>query len=711
MRPGAMTRPSPALLFLALAFSRSLVTAEAELGGLSLPPSPPLNLLLVSVDTLRADAVGAYGGRTAASPRIDGLAAGGFLLRRAFAPAPLTLPSHASILTGQTPAGHGLHDNLGYRLGPGALTLAEHLKARGLRTAAFVGAFPLDARFGLAQGFDVYDDQYGEADPAGGFFFTERPGDEVAGRAASWIRQNAGTAWFAFVHFFDPHQPYAPPEPYASRFSPNLYAGEVAFADACFGRLLDALREAGLESRTVVVLTADHGESLGDHGETTHGYFAYNSTLHVPLIVRAPGRPGGRQSSAPVGLVDVFPTVCDLLGVPPPPSLDGRSLRPLWEGRTLADRPIYFESLAPNLNRGWAPLRGVVSGNRKYIDLPLPELYDLGADFSEERNLAESADLAPFRRELAAVLSSAGDPRAGRRLEPRANAAALQSLGYLGGGSGPRKGPFGPADDLKTLLPLHQRLMSAAEAFTQARPDESVALLEGVLAERKDLVTAYEFLANVYYQTGRRAEAISALERGLAAAPGQAQMLGRLGIFLVEAGQLDRGRARLEAALATNGEDAELWNYLGVCDWKKGDFAAAEKSYRKALDLDPGSASVLNNLGSLALSRKETDSALALFDRALTLDPRLASAHNGRAVALSLKGNTQDAVEAWKKAVELDPRHSQALFNLAASLLKLDRLDEAAGYFERYLKAAPADDPDREKVAALLDALKKNLKK
>ena len=709
MRPGAMNRPSPSLAFLPLAFA--LAIAAAVLGSSARPASPPLNLLLVSVDTLRADAVGAYCGRIAATPWVDGLAAGGFLLERAFAPASLTLPSHASILTGRTPAGHGLHDNLGYRLGPGGLTLAEHLKAQGFKTAAFVGAFPLDARFGLAQGFDLYDDQYGETDPAGGFFFTERSGDQVAGRAAAWIRRNTSQAWFAFVHFFDPHQPYAPTEPYASRYSRNPYAGEVAFADASFGRLLDALRETGLESRTVVLLTADHGESLGEHGELTHGYFAYNSTLHVPLVVRAPGRPGGRRSSTPVGLVDIFPTVCDLLGVSPPPSLDGRSLRPLWEGRSLGDRPIYFESLAPNLNRNWAPLRGVVSGGRKFIDLPLAELYDLAADFAEERNLAPASDLSSYRKDLAAHLSSAGDSRAGRRPEPKANAKALESLGYLGGGPGTKRGPYGPSDDLKTLLPLHQKLMSAAEAFVQGRPDESVALLEGVLGERKDLVTAYEYLANVYYQTGRRAEAIAALERGLAAVPGQAQMEGRLGIFLVEAGRLDRGRTLLESALATNGEDAELWNYLGVCDWKRGAFAAAEKSYLKALDLDPGSASALNNLGSLSLSRKEPDAALAFFDRALAFDPNLAETHNGRAVALSLKGDLQAAVGAWKKAVDLDPRHAQALFNLATSLLKKDRLEEAAGYFERYLKAAPADDPDREKVAALLEALKKSLKK
>ncbi len=285
-------------------------------------------------------------------------------------------------MTGRIPPRHGVRDNGTYRLDPAQPTLPAAIKSAGYQTGAFIGAFVLDARFGLARGFDVYDDRYGQRPSAGRMDVVERPADQVTTSAAAWIR--AATApWFAWVHLYDPHEPYAPPEPFASRYRSTPYDGEVAYSDAALGRMLDDLQSAGRLDRTLVVVAADHGEGLGDHGERTHGLFAYDSTMHVPLIVWCGGgcwQP--RTIADPAGLVDVAPTILDLLGIAWS-AADGRSLRARLTGGEPADAaatPTYFEALNANLTRNWAPLTGVVAGALKLIDLPVPELYDLRAD-------------------------------------------------------------------------------------------------------------------------------------------------------------------------------------------------------------------------------------------------------------------------------------------------------------------------------------------
>ena len=344
-----------------------------------------LNLLVVTIDTLRPDRLSCYSPEHRRTPRIDALAAKGVLFERAFAHDPETLPSHTNIFLGMTSLAHGVSENSKSIVAPDFETLAELLKGRGYATGAFVSGFPLDSRFGLDQGFDVYDDHY-PAKARPGDAFSERPAEKTVAAALQWLSAQKGK-WFCWVHLWDPHDPYAPPEPYATQFKDDPYSGEVAYVDAEIGRLMDALGQAGLEGRTAVVLTGDHGESLGDHGETFHGYFAYNATLWVPLIIAAPGAKAGRVKDY-VSHVDIFPTVCDLLGLEKPASLQGGSLSPFLRGRTRPARPIYFEALEAYINRGWAPLRGVIENGKKFISSPIPELYDMESDFAEEKNLA-----------------------------------------------------------------------------------------------------------------------------------------------------------------------------------------------------------------------------------------------------------------------------------------------------------------------------------
>ena len=338
----------------------------------TLAPRPDRNVLLVTIDTLRGDALSSYGG-SAQTPNLDALAAQGARFTFAHAHAVVTLPSHTTLMTGKYPYQHGVRDNNGYRLPKSEATLATRLKPLGFATGAFVGAFPLDQRFGLNTGFDVYDDSVSEVGTTVDFALPDRRADVVVRSALQWIDRQQ-SKWFGWVHVFDPHAPYRPPQPFAARYPSDLYAGEVAWTDAALGPLFDRL--AMLPRPTLVIVTADHGESLGDHGELTHGIFAYDSTLRVPLLVAEidPARarkPKGVTIDSAVRHIDVAPTVLEAVGADADSALPGSSLRQVIADGGGQDRPAYFEAMTANLSRGWAPLRGVLAARDKYIDLPV----------------------------------------------------------------------------------------------------------------------------------------------------------------------------------------------------------------------------------------------------------------------------------------------------------------------------------------------------
>jgi len=653
------------------------------------PPAKP-NILLVTVDTLRADRLGCYGSKAAPTPAVDALAGRGVLFSRAFAHTPSTLPSHANILLGLTPNAHGVHDNSGFIVREDFLTLAEWLKAQGYATAAFVGAFPLDSRFGLVQGFDVYDDNYGSQGPTD-MVFVERKADVVVGAAMEWLEGWTGP-WFLWVHLFDPHQPYDPPEPFKSRCRDRPYDGEVAYADSALAKLLDLVAAPQLRDRTAVIFTADHGESLGEHGESTHGYFAYNATLHVPLILALPGAKSGRVD-ANVGHVDIFPTVCDLVGGKKPDGLQGRSLLPLVRGRGMPQQPIYFESLTAYYNRGWAPLRGYILGREKYVDSPVPEVYDLEEDFAELDNLAPRTDLVRIRKIFADIVRSEASPladRAGQTMD-RSTAEKLRSLGYLASPQKPAKKEFAAKDDLKTLLPFHAKWMKATGAYHAGRSAEGIDLLKEIIAERKDFDLAYTYLANFYQEQKRPADAEAVLREALANNPASFRIITALGISMIDNGRFGEAVGLLNKSLALIDFDPETWNYLGVAYWNTGRLDEALGAYERALGLDANYAIVFNNRGSLFLSRhlkgKSSDDlsrASADFRKAVELDPRYASAWNGLGVALRQSGDVDGAIAAWKKAVELKPDLGFALYNLGLGLLGKGDKAGALKHFARY---------------------------
>ena len=639
-------------------------------------PARRPNLFLITIDTLRPDRLSCYSPRFLQTPNIDRMASGGVVFTRAFALTPLTLPSHTNILLGTTPLQHGVHDNGMFKVPENLPNLATYLKQYGYATGAVVGAFPLDSRFGLNHGFDTYDDHYGTGASLE-YQFTERNAETVVERALTWMEGQPGP-WFLWVHCFDPHQPYEPPEPFAARFKNDLYSGEVAYVDTALAKLFGYLRDSGNADSTVVVLTGDHGQSLGEHGEMSHGYFAYNSTLWVPLIIAGPGVKPGRVDQN-VCHIDIFPTVCDLLGLPKPAYLQGLSLVPAIRGKELPLRPIYFESLYPYYRLGWAPLRGFIDGQKKYIDLPIPELYDLKADFGESHNLA-GRDLERERAELARAIKAAtgtGPPPASK---PRFDADAqrkLQSLGYVGGYRPPTKESFGPQDDLKTLLPYNTRFEEAQTSYFRGEAVRSTKLLLQLIHDRPDFEDPYLFLVTIYEKQNMRAEAESLLGKGAMDNPRNYKLAIEHGIILAEMGRNDEAIGVLIKAAAIIDWDPELWNYLGVAYWNKGDLGQAQAAYERALSYDPKYAIVLSNLGTvqMALAREKKDlaaldKAMDYFKRAIDSDPQYASAYNGLGAVYRLAGDRDAAIYCWSQAVKYDPGHKFALYNLGAAYLE-----------------------------------------
>lgn len=676
----------------------------------SAPPKTFPNLLLITIDTLRPDRVSCYTDRFLRTPNIDSLAEKGVVFERAFAHVPITLPSHASILLGLTPPRHGVRDNARFRVKPELTTLAEFLKAQGFSTGAFVGAFPLDSRFGLNQGFDYYDDAF-PTQPALPFTFSERRAEVVVNAAIKWLAEQPGP-WFGWLHLWDPHAPYLPPEAYLSRFKDDPYSAEVAYVDDQLGRLFSFLAERKEIAETIIILTADHGESLGEHGEITHSYFAYNSTLWVPLIISGPGIKPGRTADF-VSHIDLFPTVCDLLELKKPAFLEGVSLQPLLQGKKREMRPIYIESLDAYLNRGCAPLQGLISDGKKFLDLPVPELYDLNRDFDEKNNLAPQVDLKPYRqklREMMAKMPEAGEVSATRPVD-QATLRRLQSLGYIVSTQPQTKKSYGPEDDLKNFLPIQQKLERAIIFHDLEKKEEAVELLQQVISQRKNFSSAYIYLAHIYYSQGKVQEALQVLAEAFRLNPLDHSLAAAYGLFLVRERRYDEAIKVLEQAVNLYEEDPDVWDQLGIAFWRKGDYERARGAYEKALSLDPTHALVLSNLGALCISlyfqNKEANQlkqAISYFEKAASLDPRLNLAFRGLGMSYKLSGESEKAVEAWKKAIVADPEDDFSHFNLGLALLELGKKEQALPYFEKYLELrGPSLTPaEREKVEDLI---------
>lgn len=660
------------------------------------------NVLLITIDTLRADAMSCYGG-PARTPNIDALAAHGARFTFAHAHVPLTLPSHTSILSGLLPYQTGIRDNGGFRVKPDTPTLATRLKSLGFATGAFVGGFPLTKRFGLTRGFDIYDDQMPEMRGAIEASMPERPANVVVSHALEWIGKQDGR-FFAWVHVYDPHFPYRPPQAFAAQYAEQPYYGEVAFVDQSFGPLFDRLKS--LSRPTTVILTADHGEGLGEHGEQSHGMFAYESTLHVPLIIARLGArvaphddraPRGIVIDTPVRHIDIAPTVLDTIDAPADPSLPGRSLDGIMRGEKPANPTSYFEAMSYNLIRGWAPLRGVIEGRDKYIDLPIQELYHLGSDPKEQHNdAAKEPDRVRVMLNLLKTFNMAPPDRPSEETTEATD--ILRSLGYVSGDA-PAKAHYTEADDPKTLVGLDNDLHTASELVQEGKTEQAIGVFKSVIARRPDTSDAYISLSHAQWESGDPRGAIATLEQALENGARDRTVRIRLGLYLSES-HIDPPRAIKVLQDSMAGDDVEALNGLGVAYGDAGRYDDAMRAFKRILALDATNGIALQNIASMdlrmALATKDAAARQARiqeaeqYDRqAIAADPQLGDAYTTLGVIQSNAGRRADAIESWKKALALDREQFDALYNLWFELASAGRRDEARQYGQQFVSTAP----------------------
>jgi len=697
-------------LFLVLSITSLPVLAESS------AEDGQKNVLLITIDTLRADRLSCYSGEHVQTPNIDSLAETGVLFTRAFANTSTTLPSHTNILLGASPLYHGVHDNLNFVVREDFLTLAEHLKASGYATAAYVGAYPLDARFGLDQGFDIYDADYPH-DYYSELTALERRAEDVVDKACEGIK-DAKWPWFFWIHCYDPHLPYEPPEPFKSRFAKNPYDGEVAYVDLVMGKLLACLREEQLYDETVIVFTGDHGESLGQHGELSHGFFAYNSAIWVPLIMKVPGtRPNSVDQN--VSHLDIFPTICDVIGIKKPSFLHGNSLLPALEGKKLSDRTIYFESMYPFYSHGWAPLMGFVQRNEKFIESPIPELYNLEKDFDELENLAEQTKLDRYRKQLEKIirdLSSADNIRAKEKADPE-TLEKLRSLGYISSSPGSKKESYGPEDDIKTLLPVHSKNFEAMGLHKKGRTEEAKEILQNILKENRNIGMTYVYLSSVLADEGKLDESLELLRVGLSKFPEMYE------IYKQYVKSLRRARKFDEIVDNFNDKsyreipgDPEIWNHVGFAYAVQEDWDNALAAFNRALALDPRYAEAFFNLGeaylSLALKNKDPnllEKSSESFKKSIEMDPDYPHPYFGLGKIYRQMGNMDGAIYCWEKAVELQPDFEQAQYFLGEAFLEKGDKTKALDCFlylkENFFQRYP--DELKKKIEAFIEQCKK----
>jgi choline-sulfatase len=657
-------------------------------------PAERPNVLLVTIDTLRADHLGCYGHRAADTPAIDGLAGRGVRFETAIAPAPLTGPSHASILSGRNPLGHGFRNNSGFVLAPTVSTVTEDFRQAGYRTGAFVSGFPLDRRFGFNRGFEVYDDHLPRGNDRRRTPYVERNADDTTRAVLSWLGRPAAPAggrhpWFLWVHYYDPHAPYEPPAAdLAERFRTAPYDGEIAFVDRQLGRVLQALGERREMDRTLVLVTSDHGESLGEHGEATHGIFVYDATIRVPWVMAGPGVAVGRVPRTVVRSIDVAPTLLDYAGLPRRTAVDGRSVRPAADGREMADAPSYAESLYAEMELGWAPIHAWRTAGFKLIETPRPELYDLSQDPSETANRFgdQPARTADLRRGLAAAL----------RQRPPSDAAApvdattmerLKSLGYVSGpgGSPRREGALRDAKDGVRLLRPLNRGMSAA----RTDPELAIRELTTVLNEDPGLLMARRTRAVAYAAAGRHELAVADLRRleqdGLLT-PEDAVVLGD---NLRSAGRTAEATTVLERVARENPTFAQPLLSLAEVRIHEGKQAEAAELCERVLKLVPDQIEALRRLGDLALLGGDMQAAELRYARILALDPDDVPAMTKLGVVSMRSGRADRAMTLFQQAVEQYPENGEALLYLAGALASGGRPAEALPYFQRALDAGP----------------------
>jgi arylsulfatase A-like enzyme/Tfp pilus assembly protein PilF len=625
------------------------------------------NVLLISIDTLRPDHLGCYGYEDIATPNIDRLADRSYLFLDAIGTVPLTLPSHTSILTGLLPVSHGVRDNATFALSEQFLTLAEVFSEHDYTTSAFVAAFVMDSRFGLDQGFQTYSDEMESGGEKSAFSWPERRAEAVNDTALKWFRK-ARQPFFAFVHYYDPHDPYDPPEPFASVYAGNRYDGEIAYTDSILGNLFKALKKRDLYDNTLIVLVSDHGEGLKQHDESGHGVLIYESTVRVALMIKPPkGYDLGdfetnRRIAYPVQLIDVFPTILDMLGIEYGHEVDGVSLLPIMRGDRIEPRMLYMESLYAYFYFRWSQLRGLRHNNWKYILAPEEELYDLAADPEERNNLATSQPerVAEMRGHLNRIAARETEAlEATRESLTQEEVHKLMALGYLAGG--------------RPELPENLE----PEGHD---PKYMMKDLDTYLSGGRDL-----------FDLGKFDEAAGMFGKLVLMDPGNPQAHVHLAKALVELGELDIAEAEFKKAIEIDSTHSGAFFPMATMLREKGDLDRALFYLRLGANLSMETSDVLSSMGAIYVEKGEPDSAILVLEKALEIDPRDPMALQNMGQAYLSKKQPEKAAHWFRATLEVEPHNVKVLGNMARIFIERGQPDSTIYYFELAREANPED--------------------
>ena len=658
-----------------------------------------LNIVLVTIDTLRSDRISSYGSDRVDTPNIDSFASDGVLFSNAASTVPFTLPAHSSILTGLYPPGHGVRENVGYTLDPGIPTLAEVLSNEGWTTAGFVSAFVLDGRWGIGRGFDHYFDDFDLSDfETPNLSSVQRSGDVTIAEAVRWLDDRPqDSPFFLWLHLYDPHDPYTPPEPFKSLYPDHPYDGEVAYTDSLIGEFRQALEDRGLLSNSLVILTADHGEGLGDHGESTHGFFLYDTTVHVSLIIRPPASAdGGRVVDSAVSHVDLFPTILDAVGVAAAKPVHGQSLLPMIRGENPAsDRKVYSESLYPLLHYGWSPLRALRTDNRKLISAPRPELFDVISDPHEAHNLSaeEPAIVEDLENRLAELRSeiegTASTDAAAPDFDPQ-TLAQLQALGYAAGQGGVSLEEEGDIDraDPKDKIGLHRTIMRAQ---SQMQSDEQAAekTLLAVLAEDPEILDAHQMLGQLAATQKRYDESLVHYRHCLELAPDHKSSLMGMASSYQALGRSEEALVGFRRVIDVSGHDTRATLAIADIEYKRGNFEQAATALGEAADTTEAPALIYNKLGEVRAEQGQHGEAITLFAKAAEEKDDYAVPHFNLAALYEEAGDAQRAIAQYERAIELAPKYHEALFNLGRLVGHLGQVDRQQELWEASIESNP----------------------
>jgi arylsulfatase A-like enzyme/Flp pilus assembly protein TadD len=654
------------------------------------PKSPPRpNVILITIDTLRADHVGCYGAQSVKTPTLDGLARDGVVFERAISQVPLTWPSHAVILTGTYPFQNGVQDFTGQPLAPQFRSVAQAFKQAGYATGAVVSAFVLDRSWGLGRGFDFYDDAFSaEAFQKKDIGLVDRRAEESVAHALAWLKKTPRQPFFLWLHLYDPHNPYNPPEPYRTEYKSHLYDGEIAYADHELGRLIAWLKQSKLYDSSLIVALSDHGESLGEHGEDEHGFFVYNATVHVPLIVKPPAgsniRPNRRRE--PVETAAVAPSLLQLASVRDSIKRQFQS-RGLFAADPANSDPAYSETLYPFSSFGWSPLHGLENERFHYIDAPQPELYDLEADPGETRNLVaqQPATVAVLKEKLQQRLAhnpfTRQDANAGN-LSPDAQ-EKLRALGYFGfrAAVSPEALKQGLADP-KDKLGEFNAILKAQDAFQRGDAGQAEALLASVQKQDPKMYVIPFLLGESALRKQDWQHAAEQFQRTLELNPNFDNAMTGMARALAKLGRAGDAKTWLNKALLNNPQNYRAWYELGTLEAKANPSIALE-DWNKALAIQPNFAFLQRDVGMLQFQQKNYAAAVTHLSRASQLGLNEAPLYNFLGIALSQTGQVERAAASYRKALDLDPSLAEAHLNLAYAYERLNKRPQAVAEYDK----------------------------